>query len=69
MIWLYVQGEDNRYKFLTADTYNGEPMENSKLQLDSVDFDDGGKYICMAKQEKWPQFNSTQEILVRVKGK
>nr|AJA37864.1 I-type lectin-like protein 4 [Littorina littorea] len=65
-----MEGEDNRYKFLTADTYNGEPMENAKLQLDSVDFDDGGKYICKATYlEKWPQFNSTQEILVRVKDK
>ncbi|XP_070202872.1 neural cell adhesion molecule 1-like [Littorina saxatilis] len=61
-----VGGDEARYKLQTANTYNGEQMENARLQRDSVDLDDGGKYACVAKTDKWLTFNSTQEILVRV---
>ena len=60
--------EGSRYKLSPAESYNGKMIDNAKLTLRSVDFDDAGNYYCFASQEMWPDVNSTQVLLVRVKG-
>lgn len=76
--WIYLivkchcsnfQGEEgSRYKLIGANTYNGAFIDKAKLEISSVDFDDAGEYKCLAKHTDWPDFNSTQILLVRVKG-
>lgn len=66
----YFQGDEegSRYKLKAANTYNNAFIDNAKLEISSVDFDDAGEYKCMASHMTWPEFNSTQVVLVRVKG-
>ncbi|XP_076443226.1 basigin-like [Babylonia areolata] len=62
-------GDKSHYKLAPADTYDGKSIDNAQLSINKVDFDDAGEYKCVARQRRWPAFNSTQVILVRVKDK
>ncbi|KAL8625418.1 hypothetical protein ACOMHN_018563 [Nucella lapillus] len=64
------EGEGSRFKMSVADTYDGTDIEYGKLVIDAVEFEDAAEYTCLAATtSKWPEFNSTQIILVRVKDK
>jgi hypothetical protein len=66
-----IQFTDDHYKFEAAETYmntNGESIDNARLIISSVDFDDEGEYKCWAASTRYANTNATQAILVRVKG-
>ncbi|KAL8613394.1 hypothetical protein ACOMHN_057114 [Nucella lapillus] len=60
---------DSRYTLTSANAYDGKPVDNARLEIKSVEFDDAGEYTCIAMHSQWPNFNSSQPILVRVKDK